>query len=309
MDERLLLELRGIRHATTLPGRPCVVATRRPRRYGARVADLVDPDLGAAADATATYERRGNLDVLPLAQLSCLGADVVVTTRAGGVSAAPYDTLNLGDRVGDDPDAVGENRCRLAEAMGVEPADLVIARQVHGTGVAVVAHGDVVGDADVLVTTDPSIAICVLVADCVPVALLDPVARVLAVAHAGWRGVASNVVGAALDAMAREGADPARCRAALGPCISQKSYQVGGEVVAALREAGCDSAVAPDRTGRHLADLAGAVRSQLVAGGVPAGNVDLPTSWTDRGATFFSDRAQRPCGRFALAARLRDAAS
>jgi hypothetical protein len=104
--------------------------------------------------------------------------------------------------------------------------------------------------------------------------------------------------------MAELGAQPARCRAAMGPCISTTGYQVGDDVAAALAAAGCATAVVPDGTGRHLADLADAARTQLVDAGLREERVDLPTSWTDGGTRFFSDRARRPCGRFALAARL-----
>jgi purine-nucleoside/S-methyl-5'-thioadenosine phosphorylase / adenosine deaminase len=180
---------------------------------------------------------------------------------------------------------------------------------VHGTGVAIARRGEPVGEADVIVTTDASVAICVLVADCLPIVLLDPVAGVLCVAHAGWRGAAASVGAVALDAMVAMGARPARCRAAMGPCISARAYQVGDDVARAFRAAGCGAAILPDGTGRHLADLAGATRGQLVAAGAQAAMVDLPTSWTDGGERFFSDRAQRPCGRFALAARLAQPAS
>jgi polyphenol oxidase len=257
-------------------------------------------------------ERRSELEVLRLVGIGALGADAIVTTRVGGVSDAPYDTLNLGDHVGDDPVAVRENRRRLAVAMGVSASGLAVARQVHGTGVVVVhrdADLDALGDADMLVTTDDAIALCILVADCVPIVVVDPIAKVLCVAHAGWRGTASRVAVAAVEAMTALGAQPARCHAAMGPCISARAYQVGDEVAEALCDAGSAHAVVPDGTGRFLADLAGAQRTQLVAAGLCADHVTPPTSWTDGGKRFFSDRAERPCGRFALTARLRSPAS
>ncbi len=257
---------------------------------------------------SALVERRDELEVLHLSRFEEFGADVIVTSRVGGVSAAPYDTLNLGDHVGDEPGAVRENRRRLAAVLGVGEGGVAFARQVHGTGVAVVSGAapiEPLGDADVLVTTDASIAIGVLVADCVPIVLLDPAAGVLCVAHAGWRGTAAHVAVRAVEAMTALGAQPRRCHAAMGPCISPRAYQVGDDVAEALRDAGCASSVVPDGTGRHLADLAAPTRAQLVAAGLHAEHVELPTSWTDGGARHFSDRAERPCGRFALAARLR----
>jgi polyphenol oxidase len=247
---------------------------------------------------------RAGLKVLWFEELAAHGVDVVVTTRHGGVSVPPYDSLNLGDHVGDDPDAVRENRRRLAVAMGVEPDGLAIARQVHGTTSVRVRRGSDPGAADVLVTTDPEVALCILVADCVPIVVVDPVAGVLAVAHAGWRGTAARVAHAAMDAAQRCGAEPSRCRAALGPCISARTYQVGDDVADALIAAGGAHAVVPDGTGRYLADLQEVNIAHLVETGVALGHIAISSHATDGGAQFFSDRTQRPCGRFALAARL-----
>ncbi len=145
-----------------------------------------------------------------------MGAEAAVTTRRGGVSRAPYDSLNLGLHVGDDPGAVVANRARAAGAFGAELDSLVFARQVHGADSAFVgradagrgarAEEDAVADADVLVTTTPGVTLVIMVADCVPLALVDPQAGVLAAVHAGWRGTAAGVVGAALGAMIERGA-------------------------------------------------------------------------------------------------------
>ena len=167
--------------------------------------------------------RRASLDVVVLEALETLGVQAIVTTRSGGVSTGPYASLNLGAHVGDESTNVAENRSRLAASMGVAPDALVIARQVHGAGVARVRHGDTPGDADVLVTTEPTVVLCVLVADCVPAVVVDPVARVLAVVHAGWRGVVAQTMIACVDEIVALGADPRRCRAHLGPCISPHS--------------------------------------------------------------------------------------
>jgi hypothetical protein len=144
----------------------------------------------------------------------------------------------------------------------------------------------------------------------VPLALVDPVARVLAVVHAGWRGTAGGVVGAALDAMARAGGDAARVRAWVGPGVAQDRYQVTDDVrdglVGAVRPAALDDGVArPDGPGHWLVDLAAANRQQLVLRGVPGAQIhDCGVTTADE--RFFSDRAARPCGRFALLARLVD---
>jgi YfiH family protein len=251
----------------------------------------------------------GPLELVGLASIQALGAEAVVTTRRGGVSGGPYASLNLGDHVGDDPTAVAENRRRLAGFFGVATDALVVVRQVHGATAAIVDAATRPNEADALVTADPRVVVCVLVADCVPVVVLDPTARVLAVVHAGWRGTVAGVVGATVERMVQLGAEPRRCVAAMGPCISGQGYQVGDEVAAALDQVGCAAAVRPDGAGRHLADLSVACRLQLAAAGVPPASVVLPTAYTDKGQRFFSDRAARPCGRFALAARLGEAPS
>lgn len=246
------------------------------------------------------------------------GAAVAVTTRHGGGSVAPYETLNLGLHVGDRPEVVVDNRARAATAFGVDLDTVVFARQVHGAAAAIVgaedrgrgtrSEADAVPDVDILVTTSPGVTLAILVADCLPLALVDPDAGVLAAVHAGWRGTAAGAVGGALRAMQDCGARPGRVRAFLGPAVHPDRYQVSDEVQGALADAvhpaALDRAVArPDDPGHWLVDLIAANRQQLVAGGVRADHI------VDCGATtadedFFSDRARRPCGRFALLARL-----
>jgi polyphenol oxidase len=246
------------------------------------------------------------------------GAAVAVTTRRGGLSAAPYDSLNLGLHVGDDPGTVVANRTRAAAAFGVGVGSMVFARQVHGTTAALVgaddrgrgtlSDADAVADADTLVTVSTGVTLVILVADCVPLALVDPEAGVLAAVHAGWRGTAAGAVGRALGTMADCGARPDRVRAFVGPAVHPDRYQVSDEVQRALAATapptGLDPAVArPDGPGRWLVDLVTANRDQLRAGGVRAEHI-ATCGGTTADEAFFSDRAQRPCGRFALLARL-----
>ncbi|MBI5332971.1 MAG: laccase domain-containing protein [Burkholderiales bacterium] len=163
------------------------------------------------------------------------GVGAVFTTRAGGVSAAPWSGLNLGDHVGDDPAAVADNRRRLAAALGARP---VFLRQVHGCEVVRLdaASADApVCSADACWTTEPGVACCILVADCLPVLFAAPNGRGVAAAHAGWRGLAAGV----LQATARALADGVGCgtnelRAWLGPCIAQADFEVGADVLQAF---------------------------------------------------------------------------
>jgi YfiH family protein len=247
-----------------------------------------------------------------------LGVSVAVTTRHGGVSAPPYDTLNLGLHVGDKPADVATNRARAAAAFGVGLDSVVFAHQVHGAGVSVVGndHGgrgvasddDAIADADALVTTAPGVTLAIMVADCVPLALVDPHAGVLAAVHAGWRGTAAGVARGALASMRSLGADPQRVRAYFGPTVASDRYQVSDEVHHALRGAvgrgALDEGVArSDGPGHWLVDLIAANRQQLRGAGVRDEHVSLSGTTTSN-RELFSDRARRPCGRFALLARL-----
>lgn len=251
-------------------------------------------------------------------QASEHGAAVAVTTRHGGTSATPYDSLNLALHVGDDPGTVVDNRRRAAAAFGVALDTVVFARQVHGATAALVGpddrgrgtvtEGDAVPGADILVTTSPGVTLAILVADCVPLALVDPEAGVLAVVHAGWRGTAAGAVGHALRVMTDRGADVGRVRAFLGPAVHPDRYQVSEQVVRALSDAvrpsALDAVVArPDGPGHWLVDLIAANRQQLAADGVESGHI-IDSGATTSDEAFFSDRVQRPCGRFALLARL-----
>jgi polyphenol oxidase len=260
----------------------------------------------------------GPLPVLRWPALDATGVvDAVVTTRHGGVSEGAYQSLNLGLHVGDDPGSVIENRSRAAATVGLALGDLVFARQSHGRAVAHVtaadrgrgggSDDDALADTDALVTTDPHAGLVVMVADCVPIVLVDPVARVLGCVHAGWRGTTSRVTQTAVDAMVGLGADPARVVAGIGPAIPAQRYQVGDDVADAARVAFGDrvhEVLRPDGTGRWLFDGPGANHLVLTEAGVDDANIHVAPVGSDSG-DFFSDRATRPCGRFAAIARLR----
>ena len=244
-----------------------------------------------------------------------------VTTRHGGVSAGAYGTLNLGGHVGDDPVAVTENRRRLAAALGVDK--LTIADQKHTARVAVVAewlagrgHGGVTDAAaafpatDAMITNLPGTALTILVADCAPVVLYDPVRRAVGAAHSGRLGTVKGVIPQTVKAMAATfGSAPQDLLIGIGPAIGAASYEIGAAESAEVTEAFGDAGtrlLTPTRPGHATFDLAAAIRRQLRTAGVPEGNVhhmaiDTRTS-TD---AFFSDRAARPCGRFAALAVLR----
>jgi hypothetical protein len=245
----------------------------------------------------------------------------VVSTRHGGVSTGPYGSLNLGGHVGDKPEAVAENRRRLAAAVGADR--LTIADQQHTATVAVVdgalagrGHDGVADSAaafpgtDAMITNLPDVALTILVADCAPVVLYDPVRRAAGVAHSGRVGTVKGVIPQTIEAMtATFGSAPADLLIGIGPAIGAASYEIGAaeaaEVTAAF--AGAEKRLlTPTRPGHAAFDLATAIRRQLRTAGVPAGNVhDLAIDTRTRTDDFFSDRAVRPCGRFAAIACLR----
>jgi polyphenol oxidase len=247
-----------------------------------------------------------------------LGAAVVVTTRHGGVSDGVHQSLNLGLHVGDDEKRVIINRERAARAFGVDLATMVFAEQTHGADVAVVGRAergrgtrridDAIAAADILVTTALDTTLAVLVADCVPVALLDPEAGVLAAVHAGWRGTAAGASVRALQAMEALGARSERIVAFIGPGAHPAHYQVDEEVYRALMQAVAPHALIPevahaDGPGHWRVDLMAANRQQLLLKGVSDAHI-LDCGVTTADDDYFSDRAVRPCGRFALLARL-----
>lgn len=241
---------------------------------------------------------RAGLPLYGLGEVLGARVDVVVTGRLGGVSRAPYDSLNLALHVGDDPAAVAENRRRVGVAMDLDVTRLVIASQVHGAQVNDVDGwtGDaLVGDA--LVTTRDDVALCVLVADCVPLVFVEPDGARIAVAHAGWRGLVAGVIPATLSHFAR----PPEVRVVIGPHISARRYQVGPEV--AQHFSTVPGACRADEGDRRRLDLGVIARHQLIANGVRDDHVTHCEPDTDDATTFFSDRAQRPGGRFAMVAR------
>ena len=248
-------------------------------------------------DVTLDVDSRGPLAVYPVASVRRHGVDAFVTDRFGGVSRAPFDELNLGDHVGDDPRSVEENRRRVAEALGIEAARLAIVRQVHGAQVVDAASLSSTSEADGLFIDSDEFAVAVLVADCLPILLVDTASSRVAVVHAGWRGLRDGVIASALAHFA----DATALRAFLGPAISLESYQVGPEVAAHFTDV--PRALLPDDGDRFRLDLGRVAIEQLLTAGVPDGAIERATQVTDGGETFFSDRARRPCGRFALVAK------
>ncbi|WP_223470906.1 MULTISPECIES: peptidoglycan editing factor PgeF [unclassified Pseudomonas] len=216
-----------------------------------------------------------------------------VTTRAGGVSLAPFDSLNLGDHVGDDPVAVAENRRRLTDQFAITPAWL---QQVHGIAV-VEADPAQVAAADASWTDTPGIACTAMTADCLPVLFCNRAGTRVAAAHAGWRGLANGVLEATLDSLAVPADE---ILAWLGPAIGPQAFEVGPEVreafIAQLPQAAQAFTASPNAD-KFLADIYALARLRLAARGVTAVYGGGLCTVTD--PRFFSYRRNPRTGRFA----------
>ncbi|WP_395605704.1 peptidoglycan editing factor PgeF [Pseudomonas sp. B16120] len=216
-----------------------------------------------------------------------------VSTRAGGVSLAPFDSLNLGDHVEDSLEAVLENRRRLSEAFDIQPAWL---RQVHGTRVVEADPGRTV-EADGSWTSTAGIACTAMTADCLPALFCDRAGTRVAAAHAGWRGLAAGVLEAAFESL---DSAPEDVLVWLGPAIGPQAFEVGPEVREVFMQqlrATAEAFVPSHNPGKYLADIYQLARLRLAARGVSAVYGGGLCTVTD--PRFFSYRRSPRTGRFA----------
>jgi polyphenol oxidase len=222
----------------------------------------------------------------------------VTTTRAGGVSAPPFDTFNLGDHVGDDPSAVAANRKRLAAATGLGDDAVVWMNQVHSDRVATVSEprASAVDSVDGLVTATPRLALAVVTADCVPVLMADARAGVVAAVHAGRVGAQNGVVLRAVDAMIGAGARAADISVLLGPAVSGRNYEVPASMADEVERALPGSRTTTARGTAGL-DLRAGIARQLTGLGITTIDVDPRCTVADR--ALFSHRRDAPTGRLA----------
>jgi YfiH family protein len=257
------------------------------RELGARGLDWIVPEWNGPAEVEALF-----------------------TTRNGGMSVGAAATLDVGpahlsgvDRAG----TVGENRRRLRALL---PADPVWLAQVHGRDVVELDERVLAGAratpprADAAVTRIPGVVLSVRTADCLPVLFADREGSVVAVAHAGWRGLAAGVLETTIASMRVPAAD---LRVWLGPAIGPRAFEVGSDVYATYCDDDPGAAIcfSPLREGKWLADLAGLARRRLAASGVPDVSVDGSCTHTDS-ERFFSYRRDKNSGRMALVAWLTD---
>lgn len=245
------------------------------------------------------------------------------TSRGGGVSAAPYDLLNLSGAVSDDPDAVSRNRSLLDAACDRSTHPVTWMRQVHGSAVRQVASESIAaaglvpapgpvpvsgpvpdpgpvpsppGEVDAQFTDVPGLPLGVLVADCAPVLLADAQARIVGAAHAGRAGLAAGVVPQLVSAMVRAGARPSRMHAVLGPMICGACYEVPAQLRDAVAEAAPGSGCVT-RAGSPGIDIRAGLEAQLAGAGVPSVTGDRRC--TAESPELYSYRRDGRTGRFA----------
>ncbi|CAM4279155.1 peptidoglycan editing factor PgeF [Nocardiopsis rhodophaea] len=213
----------------------------------------------------------------------------------GGVSTAPFDTLNLGMGVSDDRESVAENRRIAAARLGFDPDRVVWMNQVHSAEVAVAdAPGDV-GKVDGVVTTRPGLVLATLAADCLPILAADGEAGVIGAAHSGRMGTAAGVAPAMVAEMVAQGANPARITVALGPSICGQCYEVPPEMQEEVARRSPEGA-SRTRQGTSGVDLRAAVAAQLRAAGI--GHITVDDRCTLESPELFSHRRDAPTGRF-----------
>ena len=237
-----------------------------------------------------------------------------VTTRTGGFSNPPYDSLNLGFHVGDDPENVLKNRKRLAATIGIPLDHFTIGRQIHSGNVTIISeemsgkgsteHREAINATDAMVTTAPGICLIILVADCVPLLFFDPARKVIGVAHAGWKGTLQCVVLNTVRSMESVfGSSPQDIVVGMGPSIGPCCYEVGPEIISRVESifgTTREYIVKESRDGKGCFDLWKANLKQLLYAGVEEKNIEMAQKCTCHNPElFFSYRHQKgDTGRF-----------
>ena len=229
----------------------------------------------------------------------------VVSTRLGGLSEGPYNTLNLSFHVGDDPDTVLQNRAMLSQVLGIEPETLTIAEQVHQAEVAVVKSPDrgkgavtedhAIKGVDAMVTNAANTPLMMMIADCAAVSIYDPANAAVGLAHAGWRGTLGRIVERTIATMTETfGSDPHDLIAGISPSIGKAHYEVGEDVFTEFKkEFGSEAAeyIQEDMDGTCYLDLWGFNEAQLRRAGVPLGQIQVAGQCTAcHGDRFYSHR-------------------
>lgn len=215
----------------------------------------------------------------------------IFTTRSGGVSEAPYASMNLGLSTADSKERVAENRHRAAGFLGLTSHHLAIAGQVHGADVLVVDKPGLYPGYDGLVTTKPDLVLSISAADCASVLIADTASNVIGACHAGWRGHVEGVVDHTIEEMVRQGAVASSLIAYISPCISVDHFEVGEEVVAHFPD---EFVVRKAEWPRPHIDLSRSIEANLVRCGIAPEKIERSPNCTfGEPDQFFSHRAQQ----------------
>ncbi len=213
------------------------------------------------------------------------------STRFGGVSTLPFQSLNLGLYTEDDPNAVQENRKIFFSRLGFRPEQAAGAKQEHGDHILQVGLPGQYEGYDALVTRSPGILLTVTVADCAPVLIYDPVQKAVGAVHAGWRGTVAGITAKTIGRMVSLfNTNPADCRAFIGSCIGECCFEVGDEVAEHFDKAFKRWNTA---TGKYHVDIKSANREQLLREGLLAENIEVSPHCTFQNKDYFSHRRDR----------------
>ena len=229
-----------------------------------------------------------------------------ISGRLGGVSKKPYYSLNLAFHVGDDAEAVRDNRQIFAHSLLLNAKDIVSPKQVHGTtvmrvgaehrGLGAKDYESAIDDVDALITNEANVPLLLCFADCAPILIVDPKNRAVGAAHAGWKGTAGKIAEKTILAMKEAfGTNAEDCLAGIGPSISKEAYEIGEDVAKVFRENFSDSdKFLSAEDGKYHLDLWEANREILLAAGVRAKNIDVAKACTyGENSWYFSYRAEK----------------
>lgn len=241
--------------------------------------------------------------------LQDMGVDHLVTTRQGGVSDFPSNSMNLGINTSDDMKNVKRNYDIISDAFGIDLSRTVLSNQVHGDEVLLVEENHICGDflnnekvrnIDALVTNKKGITLVTLYADCVPVILYDPVKNACSLVHSGWKGTVKKISQKAIRTMSEEfGCDPNDIIAGIGPSIGKEGFEVSKDVHDIFKS-DFKSEVAFEENGRFSVDLWEANREILVSSGIAENNIAMANLCTYSNTDeFFSYRKNKDTGRMA----------
>ena len=206
------------------------------------------------------------------------------STRLGGVSAAPFDSLNLGKNTADNPHSVEKNRAIFFNALGIDKKRCVFPAQVHSAAIQTVNRPGIVKECDALITAEKNLFLTIQTADCFPVFLYDFQNKIAAIVHSGWRGTAQNIVGKTIEKMS---GNPAKMVAAVGPGVQQACYQVDEKTAAHFAE----KYLLPDGAAHFKLDILAAIIDQITESGVARENIEADRDCTHcRADLYYSYR-------------------